>query len=121
MNSTDPATDCIFCRIVRGEIPADIVGRSEGAVAFRDLNPQAPVHILVIPTRHLASAAETAREGGGEAWSAVMGLAVQVAGEEGLVGAGFRFVVNTGHDGGQSVDHLHVHLLGGRQMRWPPG
>ena len=121
MNSPNPATECIFCRIARGEIAADIVGRAEGAVAFRDLNPQAPVHILVIPTRHLASAAETAGEGGGEAWSAVMRLAVQVAGDEGLAATGFRFVVNTGRDGGQSVDHLHVHLLGGRQMRWPPG
>ncbi len=112
--------DCIFCRIVAGEIPAQIVGRTEHALAFRDLTPQAPTHVLVIPTRHYASAAEATGDDGAAAMGEVMRLGVQVAEELGLDG-GYRFVVNTGPDGGQSVHHLHLHLLGGRRMKWPPG
>lgn len=114
-------SDCIFCRIAAGEIPAQVVGRSDQALAFRDLNPQAPVHVLVIPLVHLDSAAQATGSAGTEAMGAVMALAVQVAAELGLNSSGYRFVVNTGRDGGQSVGHLHLHLLGGRQMRWPPG
>ncbi len=113
--------ECIFCRIARGDIPATIVARSDGAVAFHDLNPQAPVHVLVIPTDHLGSAAEAGGDSGARALAAVMRLGVEVAAQLGLAGAGYRFVINTGADGGQSVPHLHLHLLGGRQMGWPPG
>jgi histidine triad (HIT) family protein len=112
--------DCIFCRIASGEIPAREAGRTETAMAFHDLNPQAPTHVLVIPTRHLSGANAAVGEDG-SVWPALMGLAVQVAGELGLADGGYRLVVNQGHDGGQSVGHLHVHLLGGRRMSWPPG
>lgn len=114
--------DCIFCRIAGGGIPAAVVGRTPGAVAFRDLNPQAPTHVLVIPETHVANARDTGSspKGGDGIWAAVMGLAVRVADELGLDG-GYRLVVNCGSDGGQSVDHLHVHLLGGRRLTWPPG
>lgn len=111
--------DCIFCRIAAGEIPARLAGRSDAAVAFHDLNPQAPVHVLVVPTRHLAGARDAA--GDASVWAEVIGLAVRVAGELGLDEAGYRLVVNQGRDGGQSVGHLHAHLLGGRRMGWPPG
>lgn len=114
--------ECIFCRIVSGEIPATEVGRTAQAVAFRDLNPQAPVHVLVIPTRHAATAADLlAMDGGGEQLAAVMLMATQVAEELGLAERGYRLVANTGAEGGQTVHHLHLHLLGGRQMTWPPG
>jgi histidine triad (HIT) family protein len=112
---------CIFCQIASGEIPAEILGRSESAVAFRDLNPQAPVHVLVIPIDHVGSAAEATGDVGEAILGAVMRLGVEMAAELGLADGGYRFVVNTGADGGQTVPHLHLHLLGGRQMRWPPG
>ena len=114
-------TDCIFCRIVAGEIPASVVARTAEAVAFHDLSPQAPVHVLVVPTRHVARVSDAAGADGAAMLGAVMSLAAEVARQMGLAEPGFRLVVNTGADGGQSVDHLHVHVLGGRQMRWPPG
>jgi histidine triad (HIT) family protein len=113
--------DCFFCRIASGEVPATIVARSGDTIAFRDLNPQAPVHLLVIPVRHVASAVELAPADRATMLGAVMALAVQAAAHLGLAHDGYRLVVNTGRDGGQTVDHLHVHLLGGRQMTWPPG
>ena len=112
-------SDCIFCRIASGEIPARMAGTSETAVAFHDLNPQAPTHVLIIPREHLARASDTA--GRAEVWNEVMALAVETASALGLEAGGYRLVVNQGRDGGQSVDHLHVHLLGGRRMAWPPG
>jgi histidine triad (HIT) family protein len=115
-------TDCVFCRIAAGEIPATIVGQSATAVAFRDLNPQAPTHVLVIPRHHLTSAAHAGH--GTEAavtMGEVMRLGIEVAAELGLAEAGYRFVINTGREGGQTVGHLHLHVLGGRQMTWPPG
>ncbi len=113
-------SDCIFCRIAAGEIPARVVARNEHAMAFHDLGPQAPTHVLVIPIRHYDSAA-TARDGEGtRIMGEVMQMGNQVASELGLV-HGYRFVVNTGADGGQSVGHLHLHVLGGRKMTWPPG
>ena len=112
---------CIFCRIAAGEIPATVVARSSGAMAFRDLSPQAPTHLLVIPIQHVTSAAHLAPGDRLPVLGEVMALAAQVAMELGLAESGFRLVVNTGKDGGQSVDHLHVHVLGGRQMSWPPG
>ena len=110
--------DCLFCRIVAGEIPATIVKRSEGAVAFRDIDPRAPTHVLVIPTRHVPAvrgASDDAMLGG------LLRFASEVATELGLDGGGYRIVTNTGKDAGQSVDHLHFHVLGGRKLTWPPG
>jgi histidine triad (HIT) family protein len=113
-------TDCVFCRIASGEIPARIVARTEQAVAFHDLNPQAPLHVLVVPTRHFGGVEDLPDPEPG-IWAAVMGLAVQVARTLGVAERGYRLVINQGTDGGQSVSHLHVHLLGGRRMEWPPG
>ncbi len=109
--------DCIFCRIASGDIPADIVKRSDGAVAFRDLNPQAPVHILAIPVQHVASA----RDADPDMLGHLVAFATGVASDEGLDQNGYRLVLNTGPHAGQSVFHLHLHLLGGREMKWPPG
>lgn len=109
---------CLFCRIVRGEIPAKLVAESEDALAFHDIAPQAPVHVLVIPRAHYASLAETPD---GAVMAAVSELAKRVARELGVEAAGYRVVLNTGADGGQTVHHLHAHLLAGRQMTWPPG
>jgi len=114
-------TDCIFCKIAGGEIPAKEVARTDGAVAFHDLNPQAPVHLLVVPLTHLENAAATDSDEGALTMAAVMRLSVQVARQLGLEGTGYRLVLNIGKQGGQSVGHLHVHVLGGRQMTWPPG
>ena len=113
--------DCIFCRIVSGEIPSQEVARSADAIAFRDLNPQAPVHLLVVPVTHFTNAAATDSERGELAMGRTLRLAVQAAEQLGLAESGYRLVLNTGVDGGQSVGHLHVHVLGGRPMRWPPG
>ena len=109
---------CLFCRIVRGELPVTLVAENTHAVAFRDINPQAPVHVLVVPRRHVASLAEAtdASEVG-----AVALLAAEVARAEGIAESGYRTVMNTGSDGGQTVHHLHLHLLGGRALHWPPG
>lgn len=110
-------TDCIFCRIARGEIPTNKVAESEGAFAFRDTNPQAPTHVLVIPKTHVASLAEAPPE----VLGALMHLAAEVARTEGVEGAGYRTVLNTGKAAGQTVHHLHAHVLGGRDFDWPPG
>ena len=110
--------NCIFCKIIEGEIPADIVLRSENVVAFNDLNPQAPTHILLIPTLHTENAAGIARNSA--TMTADLFLAAdQIAKERGL--SGYRTVFNTGEEAGQSVFHAHLHLLGGRAMTWPPG
>jgi histidine triad (HIT) family protein len=111
--------DCIFCKIAAGEIPAKIVHRDDRTIAVEDVNPQAPVHVLVMPIEHHANIADLA---GADDALACRILAVAAAlgrrlGEE----QGFRLVVNTGPNGGQTVDHLHVHLLAGRPMLWPPG
>jgi histidine triad (HIT) family protein len=113
--------DCIFCRIASGEIPATVVARTPDAIAFRDLHPQAPVHLLVIPVRHVASASDLNGPEAAGVLGEIMALAVATAADLGLDPAGYRMVVNTGREGGQTVGHLHVHLLGGRQMHWPPG
>ena len=111
--------DCIFCRIARGEVPAQLVYEEDRVVAFRDLNPQAPTHVLVIPRRHVP----TLHEAGGD--PAMLGellvVARTIAEREGLEAGGYRVVINNGPDAGQSVDHLHLHLLGGRRFAWPPG
>lgn len=108
---------CLFCKIVAGVVPAEIVASSRHAVALRDLHPQAPTHVLVIPRRHAANAADSAALGGIDA---LVSLADQVAREEGLR-HGYRLVFNTGGDAGQTVFHTHLHLLGGRGLSWPPG
>jgi histidine triad (HIT) family protein len=113
-------SDCIFCRIANGEIPAKIVARAKSAVAFHDLNPQAPTHVLVVPVRHFDGAADVS-EADAAVWGEVIGLANAVARQLGMAEAGYRLVINQGMNGGQSVGHLHVHLLGGRRMGWPPG
>ncbi|HEV8356065.1 MAG TPA: histidine triad nucleotide-binding protein [Gemmatimonadales bacterium] len=115
------SNDCLFCRIVAGEIPAREVVRTAFGVAFHDLNPQAPTHVLVVPTVHLANAAAADSEEGERIAGRTVRLAAQVAEQLGLVKSGYRLVMNVGSDGGQSVAHLHVHLLGGRRMTWPPG
>ena len=112
--------DCPFCRIVAGEVPAQILRQTEHVVAFRDINPQAPAHILIVPKEHLRSLEEV-----GEDQAALLvemiQAAVQLARADGVDRSGWRLVANTGPDAGQSVHHLHFHLLGGRRMAWPPG
>jgi len=109
---------CIFCRIARGEIPAQMVANNKEIAAFKDLNPQAPVHILIIPKKHITSLDDATDS---DLLGRMMTLAAAIARQEKIAKSGYRTVINTGADGGQSVDHLHIHLLGGRQMAWPPG
>lgn len=110
--------NCLFCKIAGGSIAADVVDSTDQVVAFRDVNPQAPTHILVIPRDHIPNAAAAADRG---VWQALMSAAVRIALREGLGENGNRLVINSGPDAGQSVDHLHVHVLGGRRLAWPPG
>ena len=112
--------DCLFCKIASGKIPVQRLAEDDVALAFPDLNPQAPTHVLVIPKVHVASLVEVA-EGDWPVMGRVLGLAAKVAKQLGLDGRGYRTVINSGPDAGQSVHHLHVHLLGGRSMLWPPG
>ena len=112
------AEPCIFCRIARGEIRAQMVANSKDIAAFRDLNPQAPVHILIIPKKHVTSLDDVSDS---DLLGRMMALATAIARQEKIAKSGYRTVINTGPDGGQSVDHLHIHLLGGRPMTWPPG
>lgn len=109
----------IFKRIIDGEIPADIVYEDDRCLAFRDVNPQAPTHVLVIPRREIAALTELTEADESLAGHLVV-VAVRVAEQLGL-SDGYRFVINCGSDGGQSVDHLHLHLIGGRKLDWPPG
>ena len=112
------ADDCLFCRIVRKEIPAKLVAEDEHSLAFRDINPQAPVHVLVIPKEHVPSLDQASDP-------AMLGrlslMAAEIARNEGINGDGYRTVVNTNSAAGQTVFHIHLHLLGGRAMHWPPG
>jgi histidine triad (HIT) family protein len=112
------ASDCIFCKIVAGEIPATLVKRTDRLVAFRDVSPQAPVHVLVIPTEHVASLAEVQD---GRLLGEMLMFARDIARDEQIAADGYRVVLNTNRDGGQTVFHLHLHLLGGRRLTWPPG
>jgi len=111
---------CLFCRIVAGEIPARIIYRDDEVVAFHDINPQAPVHVLVVPTTHIATTNDLAPE-----HDAIVGRMVRraaaVARELGIAAPGYRTVFNCNRDAGQTVFHIHLHLLGGRPMHWPPG
>ena len=109
---------CLFCRIVRGEIPATLVAENDDCIAFRDIDPKAPTHVLVIPRRHVASldgATDAAQLG------KLSLLAAEIARREGVAESGYRTVVNTGPDAGQTVFHVHLHLLAGRRLGWPPG
>ena len=111
--------DCLFCRIVRGEIPATRIHEDDLVIAIRDVNPQAPTHVLLLPVAHIASAADLT-DADGPLLARLFAVAADLARSEGLEG-GWRLVSNVGADGGQSVNHLHIHLLGGRPMTWPPG
>lgn len=112
--------DCIFCQVVAGEISADIIYTDDRAVAFRDINPQAPVHALVIPREHLDSL-DDASGRDETTLGHLLRVAARVANEQGLSESGYRTVINTGAGAGQSVFHLHLHVVGGRPLRWPPG
>ncbi|HYY43099.1 MAG TPA: histidine triad nucleotide-binding protein [Pyrinomonadaceae bacterium] len=112
--------DCIFCRVVAGDVRADIVFQEDRCLAFRDINPQAPVHVLIIPREHIESLDDAGR--GDEAvLGHILRIAARIANDQGLAESGFRTVINTGAGVGQSVMHLHLHVLGGRTMTWPPG
>lgn len=111
--------NCLFCRIVAGEIPAKLVFEDESCIAFRDIEPQAPTHILIVPREHFASLDEAGAEREGLLGHALHLVAV-IAAQEGLTG-GYRTVINTGADANQTVPHLHIHVLGGRILGWPPG
>jgi histidine triad (HIT) family protein len=113
-------TDCIFCKIATGELSTDKVYEDDQALAFRDLHPQAPTHLLIIPKEHLESLND-ASQSDEKVLGHLLRLAPKIANQLGIAETGYRAVVNTGPDGGQSVFHLHVHLLGGRPMTWPPG
>ncbi|MDP6570708.1 MAG: histidine triad nucleotide-binding protein [Candidatus Marinimicrobia bacterium] len=112
--------NCLFCNIISGTVPADKVDENDLALAFRDINPQAPAHILVIPKLHIASTLELNNDNS-QYLQAVTQMANAIAKNEDLSDQGFRWVINTGKYGGQTVDHLHLHILGGRQLNWPPG
>ena len=115
-----PQPDCIFCKILAGDIPADVVHETEHLLAFRDLEPQAPTHVLVIPKRHIESlnVLEASDDGiVGE----IVRRAAAIAKDRGISAGGYRTVFNTNRDAGQTVFHIHLHLLGGRSMTWPPG
>lgn len=113
-------TDCLFCKIVAKEIPSSAAAESETAYAFYDIAPQAPVHVLVVPKQHITSADEVASSHGGVVDDMVM-LAQQVVEAEGIRDSGYRLVINVGRDAQMTVAHLHLHVLGGRRLEWPPG
>ncbi len=113
-------TSCIFCKIASGAIPATFLHEDDAVVAFGDLNPQAPHHVLIIPREHVVSLA-SATDGHTEVLGRLLRVAAEIAERLGVTDSGYRTVINTGPDGGQSVFHLHVHLLGGRPLAWPPG
>lgn len=114
------SADCLFCRIAAGEIPATIVHEDDLVIAFRDIAPQAPTHILLMPREHLVSAAELT-EAYGPLLGRLFAVAADLARSEGIVERGYRLTTNVGAWGGQSVPHLHLHLMGGRAFEWPPG
>ncbi len=112
-------SDCIFCKIANKEINSNLIYEDESVVAFRDLNPQAPQHILIVPKKHVANITELDdKEIAAHIFTEVV---PKIAKEVGVAESGFRLVINTGEEGGQTVNHLHVHLIGGRKMTWPPG
>ena len=112
--------DCLFCKIIAGDIPSAKVYEDDKVYAFRDIEPQAPVHILIIPKEHIASANELTEENASIVGH-IFSVAAKIAKEEGIADGGYRIVNNCGQDGGQTVGHLHFHMLGGRSLQWPPG
>ncbi len=113
-------TDCLFCKMVSGEIAPDKVYEDEEVLAFRDIDPQAPSHLLVIPKRHIATMNDLTA-GDAALVGKLFGVAQQIAQQEGIAESGYRTVMNCNRDGGQAVFHIHLHLLGGRPLSWPPG
>ncbi len=111
---------CVFCEIAEGKASAKIIHRDERLTAFHDQNPQAPVHVLIVSNRHIENVNDLASEDDTLVGAMIL-LAQQLAGELGIASSGYRLVLNTGLDGGQSIPHLHLHLLGGRRLGWPPG
>lgn len=114
------AQDCLFCRIVAGDLPAKLVREDDETIAFRDIDPKAPTHVLVIPRRHIGSVNDL-EAGDAELIGRLYLAAKEVAEAEGIATSGYRLVMNAGPDAGQSVDHIHLHVLGGRSLAWPPG
>ncbi len=114
------ASTCLFCRIVRREVPATIVHEDDEVLAFQDIAPKAPVHLLVIPKRHV-DGLQAVNEGNASIMASLFACVDRLAAQFGVAGSGYRTVINVGADGGQTVFHLHVHVLGGRPMTWPPG
>ena len=114
------ASDCLFCRIVAGEIPSTRLHDDELVIAIRDVSPRAPTHILIMPRRHIGSAADLV-ESDGPLLGRLFAVAAQLARAEGIADDGYRLTSNVGRWGGQTVDHLHVHMMGGRSFTWPPG
>ena len=112
--------DCIFCKLIKGKIRADIVDQNQYVLAFRDINPQAPTHILIIPKEHISSTLKL-KKINIHFFSEMIFLAKKVAIDEKIFKDGYRLVINTGDNGGQTINHIHLHLLGGRKMTWPPG
>ena len=112
--------NCLFCKIVKGEIPTEILAENDLALAFRDIDPKAPTHILIIPKIHIESTLEL-DDSNSKSLLAMTQLPNIISKQEGIDEKGYRWVVNTGKDGGQTVFHLHLHLLGGRSLNWPPG
>jgi len=113
-------SDCLFCRIISGELPSAQIYSDDAVVAIRDISPQAPTHILLLSRKHVASVRQLAQEDH-DLIGTMFAVGAELAKREGIAEDGYRLVVNVGRNGGQSVDHLHVHLLGGRRMTWPPG
>lgn len=113
-------SDCLFCKMVSGEIEPDKVYESDDLLAFRDINPQAPIHILVVPKEHIATTNDLTQDHESLIGKMVL-VARDIAKKEGIDESGYRIVLNCNQHGGQSVDHIHIHVLGGRQMMWPPG
>ena len=113
-------TDCLFCKIAGGDIPADVVFESDSALAFRDINPKAPTHVLIIPRRHISTINDIESDDESLVGS-LFSAARQIAADEGLADDGYRVVMNCNEAAGQSVFHIHLHLLGGRRLNWPPG
>ena len=114
------AVDCVFCKIIAGQIPADFLHNDDLVVAFRDITPKAPTHLLLLPREHVVSAAHLS-DAHGPMLGRLFAVGARLAREAGVTESGFRLVTNAGKGAGQSVPHLHFHLLGGRSMRWPPG
>ena len=113
-------SDCIFCKIGAGQIPSKVVYQDEEVFAFEDLNPQAPIHVLIIPKRHISALSDLS-EGEKSLVGHILKVGTLIAKKKGIAESGYRIVVNNGQDAGQTVFHLHFHVLGGRHMKWPPG